>query len=103
MATWPVTIRNGLVYGGFAFGVLVIQLALFLFLDETQALPLMSPVCLLVLPAFGWAAGWLTIGTLFRSPPGAEPVNRTPRLGAAIILLPDALYCAGFLALLIAR
>jgi hypothetical protein len=94
-------LRNAAIYGGFAVTVLIVQLGLFVALDDTQ-LPLTAPLCLLVLPAFAWLGGFITIGALFRSPPGGKPVSRTPRLGAVICALPDLLLCAGVAALFIA-
>lgn len=87
-------LRNAAVYGGFAITVLAAQLGLFVLLDDTQ-LPLTAPLCLLVLPAFAWLGGFITIGVLFRSPPGEKPVSRSPRLGALVCALPDLLLCAG--------
>jgi hypothetical protein len=102
VAAWRPGARNGLVYGGYAAFVLVIQLALLATVDEERTLPLLAPVCLLILPAFAWAAGWLTVGAAFREP-GAVPVTRTPRLGAVICLAPNALLCAGLGVLFLAR
>jgi hypothetical protein len=59
-----------------------------------MALTLSAPICLLVLPAFSWLAGFITIGVLFRSGPGEPPVSRSPRLGAIICAIPDLLLCA---------
>jgi hypothetical protein len=94
--------RNGLVYGGFAMSVLIIQVVLFVVADEASTLPMLAPVCLLVLPAFAWLGGWLTIGAAFRAPAGGK-VNRTPRLGAVICLMPNALLCAALGVLFAAR
>jgi hypothetical protein len=94
-------LRNAAVYGGFAVTVFIVQLGLFVVLDDTQ-LPLTAPLCLLVLPAFAWLGGFITISALFRSPPGGRPVSRTPRLGAVICALPDLLLCAGVATLFIA-
>jgi hypothetical protein len=87
-------LRNAAIYAGFATGVLVAQAALFVALDENTALPLSAPLCLLILPALAWLAGFLTIGVVFRSPPGGPPLKRNPRLGAVICLVPDLLLCA---------
>jgi hypothetical protein len=97
-----VAVRNGLVYGGFAATVLVIQIALFFLGDEATTLPVLAPVCLVGLPAFAWLGGWLTVGAAFRSGPGTK-VNRTPRLGAVICLMPNALLCAALGVLFLAR
>jgi hypothetical protein len=101
VTAWPAGARNALIYGGFATFVFVIQLALFLIASEESTLPMLAPVCLLVLPALAWAAGWLTIGAVFRT--GGTPTKRTPRLGALICLAPNALLCAGLGVLFLAR
>jgi hypothetical protein len=107
MTGWPVGPRNALVYGGYSLVVLVIQLVLLVVADEQVTLPLLAPVCLLVLPAFAWAAGWFTVGIVFRPPAGAPrgtaAVKRTPRFGAVICLLPNLLLCVGLGALFIAN
>lgn len=103
LAAWPAEGRNALVYGGYALTVLIVQLVLLAVLDEQRALPLLSPVCLVILPAFAWAAGWFTIGVAFRPPPGGPPLKRTPRLGALVCLAPNLLLCAGVGALFLAR
>jgi hypothetical protein len=95
-----VGLRNAAVYGAYAVPVLGVQAFLFLLLDEVSSLPLAAPLCLLVLPALAFLAGYLTIGTLFPAPPG-EKVNRTPRLGVVVCLIPNALLCAGFVALFV--
>jgi hypothetical protein len=93
LASWPPAVRNALVYGGYSAGVFAIQVLLLFTLDETRALPLLAPVCLLVLPAFAWLAGFLTTGAVFRPRPGVARVDRTPRLGVAICLAPNLLLC----------
>ena len=89
----PVAVRNAAIYGGFAVTVLAVQIALFVALDEST-LPLSAPFCLLVLPAFAWLAGFVTIGVVFRPPPGGPPLRRSPRLGAIVCLVPNLLLCA---------
>jgi hypothetical protein len=49
-----------------------------------------APLCLLVLPALAWAAGYLTVSALFVTPPGQRP-SRSPRLGLVICLVPNVL------------
>jgi len=93
-----VPLRNATVYGSFAATVLVVQIVLFIVLDETT-LPLTGPLCLLVLPAFAWLAGYLTIGVAFRPAPGQRTVERTPRLGAIVCAVPDMLLFAGVVVL----
>jgi hypothetical protein len=84
--------RNAAVYGAYSAVVLAVQAALFLLLDEVR-LPAAAPLCLLVLPAMAWLAGYITISTAFPAPPGQSP-NRTPRLGVLVCLLPNALLVA---------
>jgi hypothetical protein len=85
--TWRAGPRNSMVYGACTLVLLVLQAALFYSVNETQ-LSLLSPVCLLVLPAFGWAAGWTLIGVLFEPAAGTK-LNRTPRLGAIVCFGPE--------------
>jgi hypothetical protein len=84
--------RNAAVYGAYSAVVVAVQVVLFVLLDETR-LPAAAPLCLLVLPAMAWLAGFLTIGFLFPIPPGESP-KRTPRLGIAVCLVPNALLLA---------
>jgi hypothetical protein len=93
LGTWPPAVRNALIYGLYSAGVFALQVVLLFTLDETRALPLLAPVCLLVLPAFAWLGGYLTTGAVFRPGPGAARVDRTPRLGVAISLAPNLLLC----------
>jgi hypothetical protein len=87
---WRPGFRNTLVYGAYTLVVFVVQIGLWIALGETT-LPLLAPVCLFVLPAFAWAAGWVTVGIVFSPRPGETSVPRTPRLGAVICLMPDVL------------
>lgn len=84
--------RNTLIYGIYALFVVITEFWIFLLVDERR-LPLLAPVCLLVLPTLAWLAGFATIGIAFRSPPGGPKVNYTPRLGAVICLVPLLLPC----------
>ena len=97
LARRPVRLRNAAIYGAYSAVVFVVQAMLYLMLDEAR-LPAAAPVCLLVLPALAWLAGYLTVGTLFPAPPGEQP-NRTPKLGAVVCLLPDGLLCGGAIVL----
>ena len=62
---------------------------LFLVFNETE-LPKLGWLCLIVLPAFSWLAGYLTITLAFPAGPNGKVVS-TPRLGAVINLLPMVL------------
>jgi hypothetical protein len=90
--TWRHGPRNSLVYGACTLVLLVLQAALFYSVSETK-LPLLAPVCLLVLPAFAWAAGWVLVGVLFEPSPGTR-LNRTPRLGAIVCFAPEVVVVA---------
>jgi hypothetical protein len=91
-AKGSVGVRNTAVYGAYAATVFAVQVILFVILDEASTLPTSAPLCLLVLPAFAWAAGFLTIGALFQPPVGGK-LDRTPRLGVVVCLIPDMLMC----------
>jgi hypothetical protein len=98
---WRPGARNALVYGGYALTVTVMQAVLFTVVDE-RTLPLLAPCCLFVMPAFAWAAGWFTVGLAFRGGRDGPKVNRTPRVGALVCLIPDLLLCAGLGVLFVA-
>ncbi len=95
--------RNAGIYGGYALTVLIVQLALLAALDEERVLPLLAPVCLVAMPAFAWSAGWLTIGIAPRAAPDRTPLQRNPRLGALICLVPNLLLCGGLGVLFLTR
>jgi hypothetical protein len=90
--TRSVYLRNAAIYAGYASVVFSVQVVLFLLLDETR-LPAAAPACLLVLPALSWAAGYLTIGAIFQAPAHGT-LDRTPRLGVLVSLVPNGLLCA---------
>jgi hypothetical protein len=102
ITTWPANTRNAVVYGGYAAAVAITQFVLFTVFNEEQ-LPLLAPCCLVVLPAFSWAAGYATCGIAFGGGRGGPKVDRTPRLGLVINLIPDLLLCAGLGVLFVAR
>jgi hypothetical protein len=82
---WPV----GVIYLAYALVCLVVQFGFLAALNDA-ALTYASPVCLLVLPAFAWGAGFVTLAATHR---GAD---RRPRLGAAICVLPDLFWIVVF-------
>lgn len=90
----PVVARNAVIYGLYAIGMLGLQIPFLLFITESQLLSLGAD--LVVLPAFAWAAGWTTIGWAYKSAPGQQPVDRSPRLGLIICILADLFLCAGY-------
>ena len=95
LADRPAALRNLVVYGAFALIVLALQIILFLVTSE-RSLPLLAPVCGLVLPLLAFVLGWLTVGLVY-SPDGTGPVDRTPLVGALVCLVaPVLITCAGF-------
>jgi hypothetical protein len=90
----PQTLRNGVIYSGYALLVFAFQGASFFLLDEEGSLVVAAPFCLFVLPAFAWLAGWVTIGQLTATRPNSG-AHRSPRLGAVICAIPDLLLCVG--------
>jgi hypothetical protein len=102
ITTWPPSTRNAIVYGGYAAAVLITQFVLFTAFNEEQ-LPFLAPCCLVVLPAFSWAAGYATCGIAFAGGRDGPKVNRTPRLGLVVNLIPDLLLCAGLGVLFVAH
>jgi hypothetical protein len=86
-----IVLRNATVYGAYTAVVLALQAVLFVLLDESS-LPAAAPLCLLILPAFAWAAGWLSIGALYAPGPDGK-LDRTPRIGIGICMIPNALLC----------
>lgn len=102
LAGWSPAARNSLVYGGFAFVVLIAQVILLLAVSGT-ATSVLAMGCAVVLPVFGYGLAWLTVGLIFHGAKGATsrrvtgwgPVERTPVLGAAICAAPVVLICAG--------
>lgn len=78
---WSVAV----IYSAFALACLIVQFGFLVALDASQ-LTYASPVCLLVLPAFAWAGAFMTLAATHRG------VDRRPRLGAAICVLPDVFW-----------
>jgi hypothetical protein len=93
LSQWPARLRNLLVYGPFAIVVLIVQVALYLSVDEA-ALPAYLPLCGLAMPAAAFGLGWLAIGWVFPAGPTGR-VDRTPLLGAAVCLAPFMATCVG--------
>jgi hypothetical protein len=89
----PPRLRNILVYGPLALIVLVVQVVLYSVASETS-LPILAPLCALIMPVMAFALGLVTIGLVFPAPPGGR-VERTPLLGLAICLSPIVVICAG--------
>jgi len=97
VAGWPPRRRNALIYGCFALGVLVVDIAAAT--DETR--PGLLVLSLLVLPMVAWLAALITILVAFRGSPTGRVT--TPKMGLLICLAPDVLLCCGLLGLAGAR
>ncbi len=97
-----VRLRNAAIYGAYSAAVLAVQVVLFLLLDESTSLPTAAPLCLLILPAFAWTAGWLSIGVLFTPGPDGT-LDRSPRLGVLVCMIPNVLLCAAVGVLFVAQ
>ncbi|MFG1659504.1 hypothetical protein ACGFIY_23515 [Micromonospora chersina] len=100
LARWPAHPRNLLVYGPLALLVPLVQLVLFL-ATGTGPLTVLALVVGLPLPAVAFMLGWLAVGRLFRPRP-ADRVDRTPRFGALVCLVPAVLTTAGLLLAMLA-
>ncbi|MCW3840963.1 hypothetical protein ONA70_12725 [Micromonospora yasonensis] len=93
LARWPARPRNLLVYGPLAVLVPLVQLLLFA-ATGTGPVSIAALVVGLPLPAVAFMAGWLAVGRLFRPHP-EDRVDRTPRFGALVCLVPAVLATAG--------
>ncbi|MFG2055368.1 hypothetical protein ACGFI9_15215 [Micromonospora sp. NPDC048930] len=93
LARWPARPRNLLVYGPLALLVPLVQLLLFASAG-TGPVSIAALVVGLPMPAVAFMAGWLAVGRLFRPRP-QDRVDRTPRFGALVCLVPAVLTTAG--------
>ncbi|RGC70933.1 hypothetical protein C5N14_00330 [Micromonospora sp. MW-13] len=104
-AAWPPRVRNLLVYGPLALVVPLLQVVLFLAAGTGPA-SLVALVCGVPMPAAAFVAGWLAVGRLFG---GAAPdpatggrLDRTPRWGALVCLVPAVSTTAGLVLAMLA-
>ncbi|SCG52578.1 hypothetical protein [Micromonospora inositola] len=100
LARWPSRPRNLLVYGPLALVVPLIQLLVLLGTGIGPA-TILALVVGLPMPAVAFMAGWLAVGRLFRPRP-ADRVDRTPRFGALVCLVPAVATTAGIVLALLA-
>ncbi|MFE9654059.1 hypothetical protein [Micromonospora sp. NPDC006431] len=100
LARWPARPRNLLVYGPLALIVPLIQVVLFLATGTSPA-SVLALVAGLPMPAVAFMVGWLAVGRLFRPRP-ADRVDRTPRFGALVCLVPAVLASAGIVLAMLA-
>nr|WP_231926858.1 hypothetical protein [Micromonospora siamensis] len=98
--SWPVGPRNLLVYGPLALLVPVLQVILFV-ATGTGAASIAALACGLPMPAVAFMLGWLGIGRLFPAGPDGG-VERTPRFGALVCLVPAVLATAGIVLAMLA-
>jgi hypothetical protein len=82
--------RNLLIYGPFAFVVLLVQVILFLLVGSP---PTYALVCGLTMPLLAFGLGFGTIGFVYDDE--GVKVDRTPVLGVIVCLVPVLLTCAG--------
>ncbi|MFU8852742.1 hypothetical protein ACNAW0_17405 [Micromonospora sp. SL1-18] len=100
LARWPTHPRNLLVYGPLALVVPLVQLVLFL-VTGTGPASIAALVVGLPMPAVAFMVGWLAVGRLFR-PCQEDRVDRTPRFGALVCLIPAVLATAGIVLAMLA-
>ncbi|SCE73354.1 hypothetical protein GA0074695_0685 [Micromonospora viridifaciens] len=100
LARWPARPRNLLVYGPLALVVPLVQLVLFL-ATGTGPASIAALVVGLPMPAVAFMVGWLAVERLFRPRP-EDRVDRTPRFGALVCLIPAVLATAGILLAMLA-
>ncbi|MFC4146720.1 hypothetical protein ACFO0M_10680 [Micromonospora mangrovi] len=100
IARWPSQPRNLLVYGPLALVVPLLQLVLFL-VTGTGPVTVLALVIGLPMPAVAFMTGWLAVGRLFRPRP-TDRVDRTPRFGALVCLVPAVVTAAGIVLAMLA-
>jgi hypothetical protein len=100
LARWPSRPRNLLVYGPLALVFPLIQL-LVLVGTGTGPASVVALVVGLPMPAVAFMAGWLAVGRLFRPRP-EDRVDRTPRFGALVCLVPAVATTAGIVLAMLA-
>ncbi|MEV6814222.1 hypothetical protein [Micromonospora sp. NPDC051296] len=100
VAHWPSRPRNLLVYGplGLLAPLLLVVVHL---LAGTSPLTVLALVVGLPAPAVAFGLGWLAVGRLFPPRPG-ERVDRTPRFGALVCLVPAVVTTAGIVLAMLA-
>ncbi|MFI2710348.1 hypothetical protein ACH495_09490 [Micromonospora sp. NPDC018662] len=95
LARWPARPRNLLVYGPLALVVPLLQLILYA-VTGPGPVTVLALLVGLPLPAVAFMLGWLAVGRVFRPRP-TDRVDRTPRFGALVCLVPAVLTAAGLL------
>nr|WP_245670143.1 hypothetical protein [Micromonospora mirobrigensis] len=98
--SWAAGPRNLLVYGPVALLVPVLQVILFV-ATGTGAASIAALLCGLPMPAVAFMVGWLGTGRLFPAGPDGR-VERTPRFGALVCLVPAVLTTAGIVLAMLA-
>ncbi|MFI5835276.1 hypothetical protein ACIA5A_16540 [Micromonospora sp. NPDC051300] len=95
LARLPSRPRNLLVYGPVALVVPLLQLVLYA-VAGPGPVTVLALLVGLPLPAVAFMLGWLAVGRVFRPRP-TDRVDRTPRFGALVCLVPAVLTAAGLL------
>jgi hypothetical protein len=93
VAHWPSRARNLLVYGPLGLFVPVLLVTVYL-LAGAGAVTAFAVLMGLPAPAVAFALGWFAVGRCFSPGPG-ERVDRTPRFGALVCLVPAVVANAG--------
>ncbi|MER5457832.1 hypothetical protein ABT008_23945 [Micromonospora sp. NPDC002389] len=99
-AHWSARPRNLLLYGPLGLLVPLFQIVAYLVADS-DAVAVLALLVGLPAPAVAFGAGWLAVGRLFPPRPG-ERVDRTPRFGALVCLVPAVLVTAGIVLAMLA-
>lgn len=100
VAHWSPRARNLLVYGPLGLIVPLLLLLVYAFAG-TSPVMVLALVVGLPAPAVAFGAGWLAVGRLFPAPP-EDRVDRTPRFGALVCLIPALVATAGIVLALLA-
>ncbi|GIJ28215.1 hypothetical protein Vqi01_33770 [Micromonospora qiuiae] len=100
VAHWPPRARNLLVYGPLGLLVPLFLMAVHVFAG-TDPVRVLALVVGLPAPAVAFGVGWLAVGRLFPAQLG-DRVDRTPRFGALVCLIPAVVATTGIVLAMLA-